>query len=87
MKIDENNFYINTRGVFHYDETPYEKPDYVSDSGSKYWFYSNGVIRESDHWGDVASCKWSICEDMSFVLSMNGIVCGFIEWVDLCANN
>ncbi len=41
-------------------KTPQRTPDYVSDSGSKYWYVGDSVIRQSDHWGNVASCYWTI---------------------------
>ena len=35
------------------------KPNYVSASGSAYWYKGQNVYRVSNHWGaDVASCNW-----------------------------
>ncbi len=36
------------------------KPDYVSVSGSQYFFEANGVFRLSDHWGRTANSKWRL---------------------------
>jgi hypothetical protein len=36
------------------------KPDYVSVSGSQYFFEQNGVYRLSDHWGRTANSKWRL---------------------------
>lgn len=41
-------------------EFPEDTPDYVSFSGSAYWDRGDRVIRVSDHWGLVATCKWLI---------------------------
>lgn len=58
-KYNENNFFELTAAVFDVCETPDREPDYVSGSGSAYWYENDGVIRRSDHWGGyVASCKW-----------------------------
>jgi hypothetical protein len=53
-------FFKSTYANFTVCETPKRNPDYVSDSGSKYWYVENSVVRQSDHWGDVASCYWDI---------------------------
>ena len=48
------NFFKGTKGVFKACKTPKRKPDYISKSGSKYWYGYNKkgsyVIRKSDHW-------------------------------------
>lgn len=54
--ITLNNFYSCTKATFKACKRPKRKPDYKSDSGSKYWYGvdKNGeyVIRHSDHWVD-----------------------------------
>lgn len=50
MKIDKNNYYTSTYAKFVECATPRRKPDYISSSGSRYWYTRNGVIRKSDHW-------------------------------------
>ena len=48
--IDKNNYYTSTYAKFVECATPRRKPDYISSSGSKYWYTKTGVIRKSDHW-------------------------------------
>ena len=50
MKINKNNYYTSTYAKFVECATPRRKPDYISSSGSRYWYTKNGVIRKSDHW-------------------------------------
>lgn len=50
MKIDKNTYYTSTYAKFVECATPRRKPDYISSSGSKYWYTKAGVIRKSDHW-------------------------------------
>lgn len=40
-------------------DAPVKPADYISKSGSKYWYENNTVIRASDHWGrTIATCNW-----------------------------
>lgn len=57
--VTHNNFHLETRALFMPCETPDRMPDYVSDSGSQYWYEGNTVIRCANHWGIVASCRWA----------------------------
>jgi len=58
---DFNNFYIATVADWTLCELPDRPPDFVSYSGSAYWYYGNRVRRWSDHWGqNIASCCWYI---------------------------
>ena len=58
-KYNENNFFAETVAVFDICDKPEGDPDFVSGSGSAYWYVNGGVIRCSDHWGyGIASCKW-----------------------------
>jgi hypothetical protein len=75
--IDKNNYHIETAANFTSCPPPNEEPDYVSDSGSRYWRRDTGVIRQSDHWGFVASCLWLKDGEESSVLSA-----GFCAWSD-----
>lgn len=55
------NFFEATAAVFDICETPDRTPDFVSGSGSAYWYENGGVVRCSDHWGyGIASCNWWI---------------------------
>lgn len=61
MPYDEDNFYLATMADWSPCERPNREPDHESNSGSCYWYTPEGVIRESDHWGQgVASCDWYI---------------------------
>ena len=46
----KDNYYTSTYAKFVECATPRRKPDYISSSGSKYWYTKTGVIRKSDHW-------------------------------------
>jgi hypothetical protein len=54
IKITEKNFFHGTKATFKGCKVPQREPDYVSDSGSRYWYGSNQrgpyVIRLSNHW-------------------------------------
>jgi hypothetical protein len=48
-----------TEAFFTKCENPNRTPDYISESGSKYYYTKEGVIRESNHWGsDISTCRW-----------------------------
>mgnify|MGYP007069891116 CR=1 FL=1 len=58
---DEYTFFTETMVTFHECEDPGRDPDFTSMSGSRYWYYKDGVIRGSDHWGNgVALCDWAL---------------------------
>jgi hypothetical protein len=66
--IDLNNFYLATFGNFKRCKVPKRKPDFFSLNkvtgkvSSRYWYGQDSeglfVVRLSDHWGKVASCRW-----------------------------
>lgn len=58
MKANKGNFFVATEAKFKECKTPNRTPDYVSESGSEYWYTRRGVIRRSNHWNWVASCTW-----------------------------
>lgn len=58
MKYDFESFYLATFARFVSCEVPDRPPDYYTFSGSTYWNTINGVIRWSNHWGQVNSCHW-----------------------------
>lgn len=65
MTIDSTNFHKNTIGRFTIVETPKGTPDYISKTtwgeiSSIYYYTNEGVIRLSNHWGNVASCQWNL---------------------------
>ena len=65
-KYNKDNFFENTYGVFkqlplnnkELDIT--SNPDFISNSGSKYWYVGNKLYRYANHWDRVASCFWKI---------------------------
>ena len=58
---NKDNFYLQSKADFKSTSRPDRKPDYVSNSGSKYWYEKDKVIRGSDHWSQqTASCSWSL---------------------------
>lgn len=66
--FDSENFFVDTAANFKRAAVPAREPDYVSGSGSAYWYSAEGVIRVSDHWGaGVASCNWSLEDRNEFV--------------------
>lgn len=56
--INLQNFMFDTFAKFRKCAEPMREADYVSESGSRYWYENGEVIRQSDHWGHVASCHW-----------------------------
>ena len=59
-------FYQNTKATFRGCQVPKRQPDYISDSGSKYWYGENKngkyLIRLSNHWiirTEIYDCKKS----------------------------
>ena len=80
---NDENFFMATEATFTPVEKPKGKPDYVSSSGSKYWYDKNGVVRESDHWGsNVDSCNWYMKGDKKYSSwdDTNGIRYGRATW-------
>ena len=57
----EETFFTETLVTFTETDDPGREPDFTSGSGSRYWYYKDGVIRGSDHWGNgVALCDWAL---------------------------
>lgn len=57
--FNQHNFFSGTAADFVSTERPGREPDYVSDSGSEYWYSADGVTRGSNHWGTgIASTDW-----------------------------
>jgi hypothetical protein len=57
---DFSNFCFSTIANFVACKIPDRNPDFISSSGSAYWDEIDRVVRRSDHWGIVASCRWQI---------------------------
>ena len=58
-EFNQRNFFSGTAADFTSVERPNREPDYISDSGSEYWYSADGVVRGSNHWGTgIASTDW-----------------------------
>jgi len=61
-----DNYFNNSYGIFKGCKAPNRTPDFVSPSGSKYWYGSdkNGafVIRKSNHWSKLGNKKYNKME-------------------------
>ena len=58
---NQTNFHLCSEAEFISCDRPDRDPDFVSGSGSRYWYVDGGVVRESDHWLPfVASCDWAL---------------------------
>lgn len=76
MKANKTNYYTLTKANFEECKTPKRKPDYVSNSGSEYWYTLRGVIRRSNHWNyGVKSCSWLLNGECVDTLKT-----GFCKW-------
>ena len=89
MYYNEHNFYMGTIASFESCEIPQRPSDYVSYSGSTYWYDTDGVYRYSDHWGSgVSSCTWYLDDyvDSSYEYD-DGWSCGFAKWGEFAQND
>ncbi len=87
----ELNFFERTMVMYEECDRPNRKPDFVSESGSMYWYTKKGVTRGSNHWGNgVANCDWAIHLKNGRYIYGRGIYCmasnkiryGFARWED-----
>lgn len=81
---DASNFFELTTANFVTAEVPNREADYVSNSGSEYWYTEDGVYRLADHWGSkIASCDWYLNGENTCSWSdEHGERCGFCKWSD-----
>ena len=81
-KFNKDTFHTNTKCAFMQAITPEREPDFVSDSGSTYWYEKDGVFRQADHWGnDIGSCNWALRDyDDSGWDFDGGLVTGYAKW-------
>lgn len=84
LKYNEDNFYDGTKAVWVPCNAPGVEPDYVSDSGSMYWHYPEGVVRGADHWGiGIGDCDWMLLGDehiSAWANSGDDVRYGFCPW-------
>lgn len=63
-EIEFQDFHVATTVDYAPAEKPDRPADFQSASGSWYWSVTidgaPAVIRESNHWGEVASCNWTL---------------------------
>lgn len=75
---NSGNFHRCTAAVWTPVRCPRRKPDYISDSGSRYWYTADGkaVIRSSNHWGEgVGNCVWFLAGHKRFTQPSDGYGC------------
>ncbi|WP_353083658.1 hypothetical protein [Flavobacterium sp.] len=60
------------------------KPNFISKSGSSYYFTEKGVYRHSNHWGRAANCKWRL---VSNGISKDRSKVGYANWCDFYSDN
>jgi hypothetical protein len=76
---DKDNFFTRSTANFVPCQLPETSPDFTSESGSRYWYTDKGVVRGSDHWGGVATCRWTL----DGTEAKNPVpVAGFCRWED-----
>jgi hypothetical protein len=80
--IEKINFFTSTVADFaSVPGHPARPADHESESGSRYWYSDEGVVRESDHWGHgVASCDWYLDGGEYGWGAESAPVCGFCAW-------
>jgi hypothetical protein len=95
VRYDSDSFHDGTYAWFVPCDAPSSPPDFESFSGSRYWYLTDGVVRESDHWGyGIGSCNWFLygvnSQDSFFgrfyeTVSYPSIgpECGFVAWADI----
>jgi hypothetical protein len=64
---------------------PVKKVDYVSKSGSSYYYTPFGMYRLSNHWGRLANSKWRLEQMMPETTSKMKL--GFALWTDFYPDN
>lgn len=76
----KNNFMNGTVALFIKTEKPNCKPDYISNSGSEYWYTEKGVYRSSNHWDEIGTCYWNLVDSNYKWIYDEFEICGFAEW-------
>lgn len=83
--FNKDNFFMGTEAEWNPVLAPTIEPDYISNSGSAYWYSKNGVIRESNHWGSgIKSTDWYMKGDreQSSFMDENGKRYGYANYSD-----
>ena len=61
------------------------KPDFQSDSGSRYYYTEKGMYRLSNHWGRLGNSKWRLTENAGGETSR--LKLGYAQWDDFYPDN
>lgn len=88
LNYHKQNFFKNTYCVFKAvdsQELKNKTPDFVSGSGSRYFYTNDGVYRISSHWGRAATCRWRLQADTKN--RKNKEKAGFARWTDFYKDN
>jgi len=88
LKYCKQNFFKNTYCIFKTvapEILKDKKPNYISRSGSQYFYTDEGVYRISSHWGRAATCKWRLQTEASNF--RNGTKVGFAKWTSFYKDN
>ena len=86
-KFNRNNFFKNTYCVFKgvpLREISRRKLHYRSESGSTYYYTTNGVYRLSNHWGRAAKCNWRLVSEIP--VEIDDLRLGYADWTDFREN-
>ncbi len=81
------NFFKHTYCIFtgvDLSEIANKKANYISKSGSSYFYEDAGVYRLSNHWGRAANCRWRL--EKSSLERSEGAKLGFAKWTSFYAD-
>ena len=90
QSYNKNNYYKNTFAVFievNPKELPFNDWQYISKSGSSYYYTKKGVYRKSNHWGRAAKCRWILDTGDSIYVSKGRERIGFAKWEGFYKNS
>ena len=85
-KATEKDFFRYTVAVFttampNISDILHKKPDFVSESSSKYWYTDEGVYRMSDHWSEIRTCVWVLHKAPKKRVKHQNVL-AFCKWED-----
>ncbi len=89
-KYHKHNYYRNTYAVFKEvdpKDLPFSVWQYISKSGSSYYYTLEGVYRLSNHWGRAAKCRWVLEAGDEMYVSKGRVRIGYAQWTDFYANS
>lgn len=92
MQYNKDNFFNGTYAEFEWSGgfqtveeifAKFGRPDFISNSGTMYWYWDDGVTRiptDTEHWNKVGSCIWRQDFYMDDFSSDYNFIAGFCEW-------